>query len=146
MLANFSCFYDAICFFLFKINFFQKNLSGTFIIPKCQTVCIKIRTDTPSVLNQIQTVCKGYQQTTLDLEYSKLWTTRDIYTCCCLPLDELKLSKVHLPMKIFVSAFFSHGTQSVDVNEGSDQNLVLQQQKDTKNECLNCEGEQKASA
>ena len=40
---------------------FQKILLGTLF--KCQTVWIQIRTDTLSVLIWVQTVCKGYQQT-----------------------------------------------------------------------------------
>ena len=46
----------------FENELFQKNLSGT--LSECQTVWIQIRTDTLSVLIWVQTVCKGYQQTT----------------------------------------------------------------------------------
>ena len=40
----------------------KKKLSGT--LSECQTVWIPIRTDVLSVLIWVQTVCKGYQQTT----------------------------------------------------------------------------------
>ena len=62
MLCNFSCF---CCFLLnfFNINFFkQKKYSGT--LSEFQTVRIQIKTDVLSVLIWVQTVCKGYQQTT----------------------------------------------------------------------------------
>ena len=61
MQDNFSCFCGRLLSFV-KINFFKKNLSGT--LSKCQTVWIQIRTDVPTVLISVQTVCKGYQQTT----------------------------------------------------------------------------------
>ena len=41
---------------------FRKILSGT--LSECETVWIQIRTDILSVLMWVQTVCKGYQQTT----------------------------------------------------------------------------------
>ena len=47
----------------FKINFFQKILSG--IPSECQTVWIQIRPEIILGLILLQTVCKGYQQTTL---------------------------------------------------------------------------------
>ena len=46
----------------FKIDFFQKILSGT--LSECQTVWTHIRIDFLSVLIWVQTVCKGYQQMT----------------------------------------------------------------------------------
>ena len=46
----------------FQNLFFQKILTGT--LSECQTVWIHIRTDFLSVLTCVQTVCKGYQQTT----------------------------------------------------------------------------------
>ena len=46
----------------FKIDFFQKILSGT--LSECQTVWTHIRIDILSVLIWVQTVCKGYQQMT----------------------------------------------------------------------------------
>ena len=49
-------------FFFFFKKLFQKIISG--ILLKCQMVWIKIRTDNLSVLIWVQTVCKGYQQTT----------------------------------------------------------------------------------
>ena len=64
MLGNFACFLLSADFFLFSlINFFQKNLSG--IPSECQTVWIQIRSDVLSGLIWVQTVSKGYQQTTL---------------------------------------------------------------------------------
>ena len=53
---------------IFKINFFEKFLLG--IPSKCQTDWIQIRRDILSGLIWAQTVCKGYQQTTL-LIFSK---------------------------------------------------------------------------
>ena len=52
---------------LSSADFFQnlpspKILSGT--LSKCQTIWIQIRTDILSVLLWVQTVCKGYHQTT----------------------------------------------------------------------------------
>ena len=47
----------------FKINFVLKLPSGT--LSECQTVWIQIRADIFSGLIWVQTVCKGYQQTTL---------------------------------------------------------------------------------
>ena len=44
-----------------KIEFFKKILSGTQ--SQCQTVWLQIRTDILSVLIWVQTVYKGYQQT-----------------------------------------------------------------------------------
>ena len=46
----------------FKINFFSDNISG--IPSECQTIWIQIRPDVLSGLIWVQTVCKGYQQTT----------------------------------------------------------------------------------
>ena len=59
MLGNFSCFSCRLLTF-FKINFFQKFLSGT--LSECETLLIQIRTDYLSVLIWFQTVYKGYQQ------------------------------------------------------------------------------------
>ena len=47
-------------FFQNKLS--QKIISGT--LSECQTVWIQIRTVVLSVLIWVQTVCKGYQQTT----------------------------------------------------------------------------------
>ena len=55
MLGNFSCFCCHLLTF-FKINLFLKILSGT--LSECQTVWIQVR------FFWVQTVCKGYQQTT----------------------------------------------------------------------------------
>ena len=46
----------------FQSELFPKILSGT--LPECQTVWIQIKTDILSVMIWVQTVCKGYQQTT----------------------------------------------------------------------------------
>ena len=46
----------------FQTNLSQKVLSGT--LSECQMVLIQIRADFLSVLIWVQTVCKGYQQTT----------------------------------------------------------------------------------
>ena len=48
----FHAFYRLLLFFFLKINFFEKNLSG---ISVCKTVW----------MIWIQSVCQGYQQTTL---------------------------------------------------------------------------------
>ena len=48
-------------------DFFQINFSKKFFqeaLTECQTVWIQIRTNILSVLIWVQTVCKGYQQTT----------------------------------------------------------------------------------
>ena len=61
LLCNFACFFVASLLF-FKINFFEKNISG---IPSvCQTFWIQIRPDILSGVIWMQTVCKGYPQTT----------------------------------------------------------------------------------
>ena len=57
MLGNFSCFPCRLLTFFFKINFFKKMCTT-------QTVRIQIRTDVLLILIWVQTVCKGYQQTT----------------------------------------------------------------------------------
>ena len=61
-LGNFSCFF-VVCWFFFKNQLFWKILSG---IPyECQTDWIQIRPDVLSGLIWVQSVCKGYEQTTL---------------------------------------------------------------------------------
>ena len=57
------------CVFFFKIMFFEKILSGLPL--QCQTVWIQIRPDKMSGLIWVQTVCKGYQQTTKSVTDSK---------------------------------------------------------------------------
>ena len=57
MLGNFSCFYCHLLTF-FQINFFKK------IFQEHYQNWVQIRTDIMSVLIWVQTVCKGYQQTT----------------------------------------------------------------------------------
>ena len=47
----------------FKINFYEKNILE--IQSDCHTVCIQIRPNILSGLIWVQSVCKGYQQTTL---------------------------------------------------------------------------------
>ena len=56
MLGNFACFF-VVCGFFLKINFLG-------IPSQCQTVWTQIRPDVLSGLIWVQTVCKGYQQTT----------------------------------------------------------------------------------
>ena len=46
----------------FQSLLFQKILSGT--LSECGTVWIQIRSDSLLVLIWVQTICKGYQQTT----------------------------------------------------------------------------------
>ena len=58
---NFSCFSGRLLTF-FQNQIFQNILSGT--LSECQTVWIQIRTNIMLVLIWVQTVCKGYQQTT----------------------------------------------------------------------------------
>ena len=61
MLGNFHDFLLSSADF-FQNQLFRKILSGT--PSECQTVWTQIRTDILSVLIWVQTVCKGYQQTT----------------------------------------------------------------------------------
>ena len=61
MLGNFAYFFVVCGLFLLN-EIFQKNLPG--IPSECQTVWIQIRPDILSGLIWVQTVCKGYQQTT----------------------------------------------------------------------------------
>ena len=56
---NFSCFL-VVCWFFFKISFFQSIISG--IPSECDTIWIEIRPDVLWVLNCEQTVCKGYHR------------------------------------------------------------------------------------
>ena len=84
MLGNLSCCCCCLLTF-FKINFFQKKISGT--LSECQMVCIQIRTDILSVLIWVQTVCKGYQQTT------KVTASKERV-------------KFHIPSELFVEYIF----------------------------------------
>ena len=59
MPGNISCFCPLLTFF--KINVFKTVFQEHY---QRQTVWIEIRTDILSVLILVQTVCKGYQQTT----------------------------------------------------------------------------------
>ena len=61
MLGNFLSFCCRLQTY-FQNKLFQKILSGA--LSGWQTVLIQIRTDILSVLIWVQTVCKGYQQTT----------------------------------------------------------------------------------
>ena len=56
MLGNFPCFFGRLLT-VFQMIFFQEHY-------QCQTVWIQIKTDVLSVLIWVQTICKGYQQTT----------------------------------------------------------------------------------
>ena len=60
MLGSLSCFF-VVCWF-FQNQLFQKVTSG--LPSECQTVWTQIRPDILSGLIWVQTVCKGYQQTT----------------------------------------------------------------------------------
>ena len=63
LLGNFASFFFVVCHFFFQNLFFRKIILG---IPlECQAVWIQIRPDVMSGLMWVQTVCKGYQQTTL---------------------------------------------------------------------------------
>ena len=77
--ADFFC-----CFYFSKINFFI--LSG--IPSECRTVWIQIRTDIQSVLIWVQTVCKGYQQTTL---VGNELTLSDSFRSMYLPISILSV-------------------------------------------------------
>ena len=55
-------FYNLNFLLHFPLTLCRKNLSG--IPSECQTVWIQIRPDVLSCLIRVQTVCKGYQQTT----------------------------------------------------------------------------------
>ena len=61
MLGNCSCFYFRLLTF-FKIKFLKINHQGP--PSECQTVWIQIKTDILLVFIWVQTVCKGYWQTT----------------------------------------------------------------------------------
>ena len=65
MLANFACFF-VVCGFFFKLTFSNKSSE---IPSECQIVWIQIRPNVLSGLIWVQTVCKGYQQTTKELAY-----------------------------------------------------------------------------
>ena len=61
MLGNCSCFYFRLLTF-FKIKYLKINHQGP--PSECQTVWIQIKTDILLILIWVQTVCKGYCQTT----------------------------------------------------------------------------------
>ena len=61
-MGNFSCFF-VVCFFFFQKQHFGKIISG--IPSEYQSDWIQIRTDVLSGLIWVQSVCKGYEQTTL---------------------------------------------------------------------------------
>ena len=86
MLGNFSCFCcrHIVCW-LFSALTFQKVLSGA--LSECQTVWIQIRMYILSVLIWVQTVCKGYQQTTkiaANKEGVKFFFWRSITCAICM--------------------------------------------------------------
>ena len=62
MLGNFACFFVVYGLFFFKLTFSKKNLAG--IPSECQTVWIQISPNVLLGLIWVQTVCKGYEQTT----------------------------------------------------------------------------------
>ena len=82
----------------FKINF-SKILSG--IQSECQTVWIQIRSHVLSGLIWVQTVCKGYQQTTL--EGKELTTLVD---CLCFRFILESIGLFKLMLNIPVNNFF----------------------------------------
>ena len=61
ILGHCSCFLSSADVFQNKL--FEKNLSET--LSECQAVWTLIRPDSSSGLIWVQTVCQGYQQTTL---------------------------------------------------------------------------------
>ena len=67
MLGNFACFFVICGCIFFKLAFSKKKKKkkNSGIPSEFQTVWIKIRTDVLSGLIWVQTVCKGYQQTTI---------------------------------------------------------------------------------
>ena len=108
-------FYGIACWLLFHIfflssanffqnYFFQKILSGT--LSEWQTVWIQIRTDILSVLIWVQTVCKGYQQTTL-VAASKLifMENKAIYLTCEIKFSLVAKAKQYHLLQCFWSFF-----------------------------------------
>ena len=79
----FACYCRLLIFF--KINFFKKFFQGYY---QCQTVWIQIRTDILSVMSVliwVQTVCKGYQQTTkLDASKERFKGVNIVYFGRCI--------------------------------------------------------------
>ena len=67
-LDNLSSYYFRLLTF-FQIIIFFNSFGKTF--SECQTVQIQIKTDILSVLIWVQTVCKGYQQATIEGDASK---------------------------------------------------------------------------
>ena len=61
-LSNFNCICHLLIFFLKKSAFSKKTILGS--LSERQTVSIQIRTNVLSTRTWVQTVCKGYQQTT----------------------------------------------------------------------------------
>ena len=77
--VNYSCFLSSTDFF--QIQLLRKIVSG--MLSECQTVWIKIRPDILLGLILVQTVCKGYQQTTLvGKEFSSHWALYGTYHTC----------------------------------------------------------------
>ena len=83
-LGIFSCFF-VVSWFFSKSTFFRKILSG--IPSECQTDWIQIRPDILSGLIGVQSLCKGYQQTTLLALFSHVLPLSH-QVCSCLPLWE----------------------------------------------------------
>ena len=77
-LGNFHAFLSSAGFF--KIIFFEKILSG--IPSKCQTEMIQTRPDLSLDLIWVQSVCKGYQQTTLVDRELKGYLSVTFHTNC----------------------------------------------------------------
>ena len=66
----------------FKINFFQKILSG--IPSECQIDWIHIRPDIILGLIWVQSVCKGYQQSTQGYKEFIFVLKRSDFDICCI--------------------------------------------------------------
>ena len=64
-----------ICSLFSELTVYKKKKTKSGAQSECQTVWIQIRTGVLSVLNWVQTVCKGYQQTTKDA------ASKDFGTC-----------------------------------------------------------------
>ena len=91
MLGMFSCFRCRLLPF-FKIIFFQKTLLEP--LSECQTVWIQIRTDVLSVLIWVQTVCKGYHQTTQVAACKERVNKRKTYKVCVVCLLSMCIFKI----------------------------------------------------
>ena len=83
--------------FFFKNSFFKKQYLSRKI-SECQTAWNQIRTDVLSVLIWVQTVCKGYQQTT------KVAACRQIVMHCVSNREEWDTMQIQTKCRMFVKA------------------------------------------